>query len=97
MGSAVKWLFQIAGATRRPPRAADMASKEVKMRQLECEACDEKVLLPADSRGLPPGWTEATIQLMSGVGEYTKGIDLCPECSKDLEAGKRKAKARWGQ
>ncbi|MCI0738460.1 MAG: hypothetical protein L0Y72_05405 [Gemmataceae bacterium] len=74
-----------------------MASKEIKMRQAECEACDEKVLLPADSRGLPSGWTEATIPLKSGVGEYTKGIDLCPQCSKDTEAAKTRAKARWRQ
>jgi hypothetical protein len=78
-------------------RITDMASKDVTVKQWECESCGTTVLADAGSKELPAGWTILTIELNNGVGGSTKGIEVCQECSKNPELAKRKAKARWGQ
>ena len=69
-----------------------MASKEMTVREWECDGCGSKVRADAKSRDLPSGWTNATTTFDSGyTGDYTKGLDLCPACAKNPEA----AADRW--
>jgi len=74
-----------------------MSNKNVTVKQWECEACGKKLISDSDRPEPPAGWSTESISLRSGVGEYTKGIDICPDCAKDRQAAKRNATARWCQ
>jgi DNA-directed RNA polymerase subunit RPC12/RpoP len=70
-----------------------MATRNKSVKEWECDACGKKVM----SEGKPAGWTDETITISTGLAESIKGIDVCDRCSKDPEAAKRQAKARYGQ
>ena len=51
----------------------------------------------AQTSDLPAGWTTAVahIELMPGTGKSSKGIELCPACSKDVDAAIARHEASW--
>jgi hypothetical protein len=71
-----------------------MASKIVTVTLWQCDVCPTTATTDAKSTNKPPGWQTQTIPLSSVL---TKGIQVCPECAKNPEEAKRKAKAAGGQ
>jgi ribosomal protein L37AE/L43A len=75
-----------------------MASKNISVREWKCESCGATSRANAAAQDLPPGWTveTTTINIPPG-GPHTKGLDLCPECTKNTEAAVRRYRASLGQ
>jgi hypothetical protein len=70
-----------------------MASRDVTLKEWECDACGSKVLATQAGGSLLPGWTHVTFPICRGM--YTKTAEVCPTCSQNLEEAKRKAQAKW--
>jgi hypothetical protein len=72
-----------------------MASKEVTIREWNCDGCGGTIRSDTKSRDLPAGWTGVTTTIQGGL--YTKGLDLCRACSEDPEAAVQRWKSSTGQ
>jgi hypothetical protein len=75
-----------------------MASKEVSVREWKCDGCGTTARSDTISQDSPAAWTIATttIKIAPG-GDRSKGLDLCPHCSKDPRAAAQRYKASIGQ
>ena len=60
-----------------------MANREVTIREWECDRCGKKVRPDTRSSDPPPGWTVQTKETGAAGRPYSKGMDLCPVCSRE--------------
>jgi hypothetical protein len=70
-----------------------MASKNITLKQWECDSCGQLANSAAGEMNLPSGWIELTIDL----GDMQKGIEVCQQCAKNPQRAKEAAKAKWGR
>jgi hypothetical protein len=73
-----------------------MASREVRAREWICDVCGRVDRVEATTLDLPPGWSTAAGQIISGQAEHTRKIDLCPACAADTDAAVARFNAQVG-
>jgi hypothetical protein len=65
-----------------------MATETIRQTQHICDGCGKKAI----GKEKPVDWTVFNTALNLGSGDYSKGIDLCANCSKEPETAAQRYK-----
>ena len=75
-----------------------MPSRIINIREWTCDGCDATMRTNSANQELPVGWTMATTSIANPFGgKLSKGLDLCPACSKESANAIKCYKASMGQ